>query len=158
MQLHTSSFSSVNLHVPSYTSFIGAQWHYGLTWVKKHQITFDLVTTADVMNKFLHSIVLTVCSDIFKLWQMCKAAQHNFMFFYTWAIAGLFFVSFRSFSNKHQNNFTSNQCEKCPSSIWHWDSNPRPSERESPPITPRPGLPCKVLLHWFGGPWLSGIY
>ena len=29
----------------------------------------------------------------------------------------------------------------CPSSIRHWDSNPRPLERESPPITTRPGLP-----------------
>ena len=39
--------------------------------------------------------------------------------------------------------FTTNQCEKmsCPSSIRHRDSNPRPSERESPPITTRPGLP-----------------
>ena len=25
--------------------------------------------------------------------------------------------------------------EKCPSSIWHWYPNPRPSGRESPPIT-----------------------
>ena len=31
--------------------------------------------------------------------------------------------------------------KKCPSSIRHWDSNPRPSDRESPPITTRPGLP-----------------
>ena len=30
--------------------------------------------------------------------------------------------------------------EKCPSSIRHWDSNPRPSESKSPPITTRPGL------------------
>ena len=32
--------------------------------------------------------------------------------------------------------------KKCPSSMRHWDSNPRPSERESPPITTRPGLPA----------------
>ena len=25
--------------------------------------------------------------------------------------------------------------------MWHWDSNPQPLERESPPITTRPGLP-----------------
>ena len=37
--------------------------------------------------------------------------------------------------------FTTNKCEKCPSSIRCWDSNPRPSEYESPPITTRPGLP-----------------
>ena len=30
---------------------------------------------------------------------------------------------------------------KCPSSIRSWDSNPRPSEHVSPPITTRPGLP-----------------
>ena len=32
----------------------------------------------------------------------------------------------------------------CPSSIWHRDSNPRPLECESPPITTRPGLPPRV--------------
>ena len=41
--------------------------------------------------------------------------------------------------------FTTNQCEKmsCPSSIRRKDSNPWPLERESPPITTRPGLPPK---------------
>ena len=33
--------------------------------------------------------------------------------------------------------------KKCPSSIWCWDSNPQPSEHESPPITTSPGLPPK---------------
>ena len=37
--------------------------------------------------------------------------------------------------------FTANKCEKCPSSIQGWGSNPQPSEHESPPITTRPGLP-----------------
>ena len=38
---------------------------------------------------------------------------------------------------------TTNQCGKmsCPSSIRHRDSNPWPSEHESPPVTTRPGLP-----------------
>ena len=42
--------------------------------------------------------------------------------------------------------FTTNQCEKIssPSSIRSQDSNPRPLERESPPITTRPGLPPKL--------------
>ena len=42
--------------------------------------------------------------------------------------------------------------KKCPSSIWHQDSNPRPSERESPPITTRPGLPPRsdeFLSRWY---------
>ena len=30
--------------------------------------------------------------------------------------------------------------KKCPSSIWCRDSNPQPSERESLPITTRPGF------------------
>ena len=34
--------------------------------------------------------------------------------------------------------------KKCPSSIRRWDSNPRPLERESPPITTRPGLPPEI--------------
>ena len=37
--------------------------------------------------------------------------------------------------------FTTNKCEKCPSSIWRRESNPRPLECESLPITTRPGLP-----------------
>ena len=39
--------------------------------------------------------------------------------------------------------FTTNQCKKmsCPSSKRYWNLNPWPSERESPPITTRPGLP-----------------
>ena len=37
--------------------------------------------------------------------------------------------------------FTTNQCEKCPSSLQCWDSNSRSSGYESPPITTRPGPP-----------------
>ena len=49
-----------------------------------------------------------------------------------WFIFGLF---------KQTIQFYKNICEKCPSSKWCRDSNPRPSERESLPITTRPGLP-----------------
>ena len=54
--------------------------------------------------------------------------------------------------------FTTNQCEKmsCPSSIRRRDSNPRPLERESPPITTRPGLPpekLKLLGQWLCLSW-----
>ena len=61
-------------------------------------------------------------------------------FFKKWANPGLFFVYFRLFKQTLQF-FTTNKCEKCPSSIWCRDSNPQPSEYESPPITTRPGLP-----------------
>ena len=62
-------------------------------------------------------------------------------------IPASFLVYFRSFSNKQYNFY--NQCEnmsKCPSSIWHRDSNPRPYELESSPITTRPGLPKRAFL------------
>ena len=49
---------------------------------------------------------------------------------------------FRLFSSFQPNitSFTTNKCEKCPSSIRCWDSNPRHSEHKSSPITTRPGL------------------
>ena len=53
---------------------------------------------------------------------------------------GLFFVYFHLFKQTLQF-FTTNKWEKYPSSIWCWDSNPRPLENESPPITAGPGLP-----------------
>ena len=37
--------------------------------------------------------------------------------------------------------FTTNKCEKSPSSMWHRDLNPWHLEHEPPPITTRPGLP-----------------
>ena len=40
----------------------------------------------------------------------------------------------------HFTFFTTNKCEKCPSSIQCWDSNSKPLEHKSPPITTRPGL------------------
>ena len=39
------------------------------------------------------------------------------------------------FANKQYNSY---HCEKSPSSIQCWDSNPRPWEHQSPPITTRP--------------------
>ena len=68
-----------------------------------------------------------------------------YLFFKKWADPSIFFVYFRSFSNKHQYNFTSNLCEKCQSRILNWDLNLRSSERESPPITTRPGHPPNFI-------------
>ena len=51
------------------------------------------------------------------------------------------FLSLDGLFSKKITIFTTNQCEKLPSSIRCWYSNPQPSERESPPITTRPGLP-----------------
>ena len=53
---------------------------------------------------------------------------------------GLYFVKFRLFKQTLQFFV---KCQKILSSIRYRDSNPRPSEHESPPITTRPGLPPK---------------
>ena len=58
-----------------------------------------------------------------------------------WAKPGLFIVYFWSFQTNIVTNFTTNICEKCPSSLRCWDLNPWPSGHESPPITTRPWLP-----------------
>ena len=62
---------------------------------------------------------------------------------FKWAIPGLFFVYFRFFKI---TIFTTYICEKCPSSILCWDSNPQPSDSEHHPITTRPGLPDRTNL------------
>ena len=55
---------------------------------------------------------------------------------------------FRLFSSFQTNItiFTSNKCEKCPSGIQCWDSNPRLSGHESPPTTIRPGLVPRLSI------------
>ena len=62
------------------------------------------------------------------------------------------FIYFWSFQTTN-TSFTTNQCEKMssPSSIPCQDSNPRPLEHESSPITTRPGLPPERGLVWL---WL----
>ena len=60
--------------------------------------------------------------------------------FKKWANPGLFFIYFCLF--KHTLQFLQQiNVKKCPSSMWWRDSNSRPLEHESPPITTRPGLP-----------------
>ena len=89
-------------------------------------------------------------SDLWYWKRPLSQLSHNhcpIVFLKKWANPGLFSIYFRSFQ-KNNTIFTTNQCEKmsCPSSIWHRDSNPRPLEHESPPITTRPGLPPTAQL------------
>ena len=51
------------------------------------------------------------------------------------------FRIFGLFQTNINTIFTTNQCEKCPSSLGCWNLNPRPSDWESHPITTIPGLP-----------------
>ena len=56
------------------------------------------------------------------------------------------FRLFSVFSNKHYKFLQQIYVKKCASSIWCWDSNPRPLECESHPITTRPELQhCQLL-------------
>ena len=62
--------------------------------------------------------------------------------FIKWATPGLFYHLFLVFLKQTSlHHFATNICEKCPSSKWCWDLNPRPLEHESPPIATRQGLP-----------------
>ena len=73
----------------------------------------------------------------------CRSSCGPYMgiVFFKWANPGLFFVYFLSFQVKHYSTNNKSMWKmSCPSSIWHRDSNPWPSEHESPPITTRPGL------------------
>ena len=64
-----------------------------------------------------------------------KIATIRKWFFLKMGLPWPLFHLFSVFSNKHQYNFTTNQCEQWPSSIQCWDSNPWPSEYESHPLT-----------------------
>ena len=92
----------------------------------------------------------------------CCYLVHKYSFFQKWANPGLIFVYFRSFQT-HITIFTTNKCEKCPSSIRCRDSNSRPSDFESLPVTTRPGLPpiqkysYPVILSPPGSVLCSGI-
>ena len=65
-----------------------------------------------------------------------KLSHNNF---FKWANPGLFFRLFSSFQT-NTTILTTNKCEKCPSGIWHRDSNSQPSDYKSPPLTTRTGL------------------
>ena len=58
------------------------------------------------------------------------------------------FYLFSSFQTHIITIFTTNKREKCPSSIRCRDSNSRPLEHESSPITTRPGLQGEMTQAW----------
>ena len=58
----------------------------------------------------------------------------------TWFLIGSFYTN--------SINFTTKWCEKCPSSVWHQDSNSQPSDYQSSPLTTRPGLLPKCAITW----------
>ena len=63
----------------------------------------------------------------------------EYVFLKNGPILGLSFVYFPSFQI-NSTNFTTNSCEKCPSTIRCWDSISWHLHHQSSPLTPRPGL------------------
>ena len=61
----------------------------------------------------------------------------------------LWFLVFLKQTLQFLHVFITMYCEKCPSSIWCWDSNPNRLKRESPLITTRPRLPPIDLRRLF---------
>ena len=55
-------------------------------------------------------------------------------------ISGLFYVLFSFFSNTNTISAQQINMKNESSSMRYWDSNSRPHEHESPPLTTRPGL------------------
>ena len=79
----------------------------------------------------------------FKIWKCFWLLTDSFDYFFlkNWANSGLFFVLFSVFFKQTLQFLQQINVKKCPSSIRRRDSNPRPFEHESSPITTRPGLP-----------------
>ena len=119
-------------------------------------LVFTILFTIECVMK-LFSFGYKVTHYVLWIWLLLSSSWRNFV--KKLANHGLFFVYFTVFSSKvllkwtipglflfifvFSNNtiFTSNQREKCPSSIRRRDSNPRPFKHELSPITTRPGLP-----------------
>ena len=65
-----------------------------------------------------------------------------------WAHPGVFIIF--PFFQTHITNLTTNRyVTKCPSSTRFWDSNSRPLEHESIPITTRPGLSPTIVYNGY---------
>ena len=95
-----------------------------------------------IVSEMLHHVCFVCCRYDFSLSPVFKTV------FFTLANPDLVFVYFRSFQTHSNIIFTTNHCEKMsiPSSIQCRDSNPRPLDHESSPITTRPGLPSSKLF------------
>ena len=72
--------------------------------------------------------------------------KDGFLFFYKMGQPRPLYRLFLVFSYKHYKFLQQIYVKKCPTSIRCPDSNPQPSECESPPITTRPGLPPRKKI------------
>ena len=100
-------------------------------WLSSHKIQLPRSFTAPFRTRGDSGVGTRVNKNLFegkKLYFFVKNGHRQPLFWLFW--------SFQT----NTTNFTANRCEKFSSSIWCWDSNPRPSGHESPSITTRPGL------------------
>ena len=104
-----------------------------------------------------HDIPIGIQSQVLNLSYFSRKVLK--ILFFKWANPSLFYHLFSSFQ-KLITIFTTNKCEKCPSSIRSRDLNSQILEHESTPITIRPGLPPKVFQilttsRWLLSKWLK---
>ena len=102
-----------------------------------------------------HNLLSLMTSQLVSKTKVITITKHLLKwdtFLKKWAIPSTFSFIFGLFQTNNTIS-TTNQCEKMssPSSIRCRDSNPRPLDRESPPITTRPGLPpLRYLFKYIG--------
>ena len=109
------------------------QWKLWQRNKRKKESGQNFRSAIDVPSGFLQSLFNRKCLNRKQI--IFKMGQPRPLF-------GLFSV----FSSKHYNFLQQIYVKKCPSSIRCRDSNPRPSECESLPITTRPGLPPNNII------------
>ena len=134
---------STSLDVYELTTYVGLQWVIHICFLHASEWA-------------LKEIKGSVTDNALRLLQIKsgKLERDNDPILNKWANPSLFFYLFSSFQT-HITNFTTNiYVKQCPSSLRCWDSNPRPSEHESPPITTRPGRP---ILLWSEAPLPFGM-
>ena len=108
---------------------------FSLIWQTSHVIVqIFIVFNGKILNKH-YSHMVTLCHSQPLFSNMDHPRPLFCLFSYFWTNITI---------------FKANKCEKCPSSIRCWDSNPRPLEYECPPITTRPGLSaCLCSFSYF---------
>ena len=136
-------------------------WNYAMHVLYKF-FGFNINTTAFCLCwSSLHLLLLKSSAGWILLRFLCRQFGYNVSLvvlawcIFNFCLFGFFskkgqprplFHLFSVLSNKHYKFLQQIYVKQCPSSIRCRDSNPRPSEHESPSITTRPGLPPNFCL------------
>ena len=122
---HLAIFSGHTVYNLLFLNYSVAQFFYETIHITQRNVTFVI---------FLHSCLFEIHLIVLQ-WMVFinQPSSASFLF-----IFGLF--------QTNKINFTTNLCEKCPSSIRCLDSNSRPWAYESPPLTTRPRLPSFAMI------------